>query len=145
MQVTRFFKKKSSRSKSTAKTAKAKNTEQEDTTKEAKEDTVSNPKAGEPSADDIPSDAASSANPESQETVILKPDSLPESYRKRVRTALKGKEIPSAHYSSIYKAIVNSYDKLALNNLLVKTFGSSKGGSVYNLIKDIFMDYSSGK
>ena len=70
-----------------------------------------------------------------------KADSLPETYRKKVRTALKGKEIPSAHYSSIYKAILNSYDKLALNNLMVKTFGSSKGGIVYNQIKDIFTDY----
>ena len=75
------------------------------------------------------------------ETVVMIPDSLPESYRKRVRSALKGKGIPSAHYSAIYKAIFNSYDKLALNNLLVKTFGSSKGGAVYNLIRDIFTDY----
>jgi len=68
-------------------------------------------------------------------------DTLNETYRKRVRTALHGKEIPFAHYSTIYKAIVNSYDKLALNNLMVKTFGSSKGGVVYNQIKDIFTDY----
>ena len=77
----------------------------------------------------------------SQETVSLKPTTLPEVYRKKVRTALRGKGIPSAHYASIYKALINSYDKLALNNLLVKTFGSNKGGVVYNLIKDIFTDY----
>ena len=70
-----------------------------------------------------------------------KADSLPEAYRKKVRTALRGKEIPSAYYASIYKAILHSYDKLALNNLMVKTFGSSKGGVVYNQIKDIFIDY----
>ena len=80
---------------------------------------------------------------EAEESVPLKPDTLPESYRKKVRTALKGKNIPSGNYSAIYKAIVNSYDKLALNNLLVKSFGSSKGGVVYNMIKDIFTDYHS--
>lgn len=72
-----------------------------------------------------------------------KPETLPESFRKRVRAALKGKNMPSAYYSSIYKAIINSYDKLALNNLLVKTFGSSRGGEVYKLIKDVFIDYQS--
>lgn len=75
--------------------------------------------------------------------VLLKPDALPEAYRKKVRSALRGKNIPSGNYSAIYKAVVNSYDKLALNNLLVKSFGSSKGGIVYNMIKDIFTEYHS--
>ena len=90
------------------------------------------------SADELVSDTGA---PGTQ--VKISPQTLPESYRKRVRTALRGKNIPSANYSSIYKAIINSYDKLALNNLLVKTFGSSKGGEVYNLIRDIFTDYQS--
>ncbi len=77
------------------------------------------------------------------EAVLLKPDALPEAYRKKVRSALRGKNIPSGNYSAIYKAVVNSYDKLALNNLLVKSFGSSKGGVVYNMIKDIFTEYHS--
>ncbi len=77
------------------------------------------------------------------EPVMLKPDALPEAYRKKVRSALRGKNIPSGNYSAIYKAVVNSYDKLALNNLLVKSFGSSKGGIVYNMIKDIFTEYHS--
>ena len=75
--------------------------------------------------------------------IKISPQTLPESYRKKVRTALRGKNLPSAYYSSIYKAIINSYDKLALNNLLVKTFGNSKGGEIYNLIRDIFTDYQS--
>ena len=85
------------------------------------------------------------ASQEAEETkeIRISPQTLPESYRKKVRTALRGKNIPSANYSSIYKAIINSYDKLALNNLLVKTFGSSKGGEIYNLIRPIFMDYQS--
>ena len=81
------------------------------------------------------------ASVQQQDDVVKMPDSLPEAYRKKVRSALKGKGIPSAHYSAIYKAIFNSYDKLALNNLLVKTFGSSKGGAVYNLIRDVFTEY----
>ena len=93
--------------------------------------------AEQPAAEDV------KVSEDNTETVPIKPDTLPESYRKRVRTALKGKNIPSAYYSSIYKAILNSYDKLALNNLLVKTFGSSKGGEVYKLLKDIFMDFQS--
>ena len=75
------------------------------------------------------------------ELVKIKPETLPESFRKRVRTVLRGKNLPSANYTSIYKAILNSYDKLALNNLLVKTFGSSKGGEIYNLIKEVFIDF----
>ena len=80
---------------------------------------------------------------DSAQSSPAKAETLPESYRKRVRTALKGRNIPSAYYASIYKAILNSYDKLALNNLLVKTFGSSKGGEVYKQIKEIFTDYQS--
>lgn len=90
------------------------------------------------SVDDLPFDSELSV-----QQVRITPQSLPESFRKKVRTVLKGKEIPSAKYASIYKAIINSYDKLALNNLLVKTFGSSKGGEIYNLLKDIFTDYQS--
>ncbi|MCF0229742.1 MAG: hypothetical protein HUJ76_08655 [Parasporobacterium sp.] len=68
-------------------------------------------------------------------------DALPEAFRKKVRLALRGKKIPSGNYAAIYKAIVNCYDKLALNNHMVKSFGSSKGGIVYNAIKDVFMEY----
>ena len=87
--------------------------------------------------------AISTASESNADQAEAKPETLPESYRKRVRTALKGKSIPSAYYSSIYKAIINSYDKLALNNLLVKTFGSSRGGEVYKSIKDVFIDFQS--
>ena len=90
-----------------------------------------------------PSAEPAAAPEETAEAVPEKAETLPESYRKRVRTALKGRNIPSAYYASIYKAILNSYDKLALNNLLVKTFGSSKGGEVYKQIKEIFMDFQS--
>ncbi|MBQ9032914.1 MAG: hypothetical protein IJ106_15920 [Parasporobacterium sp.] len=115
---------------------------------QTKQEQLGNEKARqEDSAKDPESRPAAGPDPEDERqeevSVILKPDTLPEAYRKRVRTALKGKNIPSAYYSSIYKAIINSYDKLALNNLLVKTFGSSKGGEVYNLIKDIFRDFQS--
>ena len=94
-------------------------------------------------SESAPAASADLPTPEdlSSEQIKITPQTLPESYRKRVRTALKGKNIPSAYYSSIYKAIINSYDKLALNNLLVKTFASSRGGEIYNLIKDIFTDY----
>ena len=101
-------------------------------------------------AADISSEEASAAPQASEpektaEEVTIKTQTLPESYRKKVRSVLKGKGIPSGKYSPIYKAILNSYDKLALNNLMVKTFGSSTGGVVYNQIKDIFTDYHSGK
>ena len=116
-------------------------------TDESKEAAVSQDiAASEPETAPQPETAAAepaAAPEETAEPVPEKVETLPESYRKRVRTALKGRNIPSAYYASIYKAILNSYDKLALNNLLVKTFGSSKGGEVYKQIKEIFMDFQS--
>ena len=116
-------------------------------TDESKEDVVSQDIAAS-ETETAPQPETAAAEPaaapeETAEPVPEKVETLPESYRKRVRTALKGRNIPSAYYASIYKAILNSYDKLALNNLLVKTFGSSKGGEVYKQIKEIFMDFQS--
>ena len=96
-----------------------------------------------PQPETAATEPAVTAAEETAEPAPEKVETLPESFRKRVRTALKGRNIPSAYYASIYKAILNSYDKLALNNLLVKTFGSSKGGEVYKQIKEIFMDFQS--
>ena len=76
---------------------------------------------------------------EKQETQ-KKPD-LPETYRKKVRAALRSDKLSSGNYTTIYRAISGSKDKLSLNNTLVKAYGSEKGGEVYNRIKDIFAEY----
>ena len=69
-----------------------------------------------------------------------KPD-LPEAYRKKVRAALRSDKLSSGNYTTIYRAISGSKDKLSLNNTLVKAYGSEKGGEVYNRIRDIFAEY----
>ena len=124
-----FVKTAKSRSKSKARTRSKSNIAEDDSSSEEPISNISE-------SESTNADAGS-------EVVLLKPDALPEAYRKKVRTALRGKNIPSGNYSAIYKAVVNSYDKLALNNILVKSFGSSKGGVVYNMIKDIFTEYHS--
>ena len=69
-----------------------------------------------------------------------KPD-LPEAYRKKVRAVLRSDKLSSGNYTTIYRAISGSKDKLSLNNTLVKAYGSEKGGEVYNRIRDIFAEY----
>ena len=50
---------------------------------------------------------------------------LPEAIRKKIRTELKDEKLPAGKYTSIYKAVEESENKLALNNALVKTFDTS--------------------
>ncbi len=66
---------------------------------------------------------------------------LPESYRKKVRIALAGEELAPNQYTGIYKAIVESSDKVLLNNALVKQFDNVKGGVIYGKIKNIFKEF----
>ena len=73
-----------------------------------------------------------------------KPD-LPESYRKKVRAALRSDKLSSGNYTTIYRALAGSRDKLSLNNTLVKAYGSEKGGEVYNRIRDIFAEYQNAQ
>ena len=51
------------------------------------------------------------------------------------------KKLPAGKYTSIYKAVEESENKLALNNALVKTFDTSIGSKIYNHIKKIYEDY----
>ena len=73
-----------------------------------------------------------------------KKEYLSEVYRKKVRAAVKGDKLAPSGYTVIYRAIVECKEKLELNNILVKSFGSSKGGEVYGHIKDIFNEYKQG-
>ena len=66
---------------------------------------------------------------------------LPEAIRKKIRTELKDEKLPAGKYTSIYKAVEESENKLALNNALVKTFETSIGSRIYNHIKKIYEDY----
>ena len=66
---------------------------------------------------------------------------LPEAIRKKIRTELKDEKLPAGKYTSIYKAVEESENKLALNNALVKTFDTSIGSRIYNHIKKIYEDY----
>ena len=66
---------------------------------------------------------------------------LTESWRKKVRTAVREDGLSPGSYSAVYKAIAGSADKLELNNRLVKAFDSNKGGLLYNHVKGIFDEY----
>ena len=66
---------------------------------------------------------------------------LPEAIRKKIRTELKDEKLPAGKYTSIYKAVEESENKLALNNALVKTFDTTIGSKIYNHIKKIYEDY----
>lgn len=76
----------------------------------------------------------------SEEKSIPKP-ALPENYRKKVRTALVGEELAPNQYTGIYRAIVESSDKVLLNNALVKQFDNTKGGVIYGKVKQIYKDF----
>ena len=67
---------------------------------------------------------------------------LTESWRKKVRAAVKEDKLSPGNYTAVYKAIALSGDKLELNNRLVKAFDSTKGGALYNHVKSIFDEYS---
>ena len=71
---------------------------------------------------------------------IPKP-ALPESYRKKVREALASEKLPPNAYTGIYRAIVESRDKVLLNNALVRQFDNVRGGVIYNKIKLIYMEF----
>jgi hypothetical protein len=66
---------------------------------------------------------------------------LPESYRKKVRAAVKPEKLPTSSYAGIYKAIVGSKSKTELNNALVKNFDNARGGKIYGLVKGIYDEY----
>ncbi len=66
---------------------------------------------------------------------------IPEAIRKKIRTELKDEKLPAGKYTSIYKAVEESENKLALNNALVKTFDTTIGSKIYNHIKKIYEDY----
>ncbi len=72
-------------------------------------------------------------------------ENLTESWRKKVRTAIKQDKLSPGNYVAVYKAIANSGDKLELNNRLVKAFDSTRGGLLYNHVKDIFDEYKKSK
>lgn len=71
----------------------------------------------------------------------VKRDELPEAIRKKIRLAVKADQLLPSGYSAIYRAMVESKDKVALNNFLVKVFKGPKGGQVYGHIKEIFEGY----
>ena len=54
---------------------------------------------------------------------------------------IKDEKLPAGKYTSIYKAVEESENKLALNNALVKTFDTTIGSKIYNHIKKIYEDY----
>ncbi len=85
-------------------------------------------------------DAKKSGAKKAKEKPIQKP-ALPESYRKKVRAALEGEKLAPNHYTGIYKALVESKDKVLLNNALVKQFDNTKGGVIYGKIKNIYIEY----
>ena len=66
---------------------------------------------------------------------------LSESWRKKVRAAVKDDKLSPGKYSAVYKAIAESSDKLDLNTRLVKAFDSTKGGMIYKHVKEIFDEY----
>lgn len=68
-------------------------------------------------------------------------EKLSEAYRKKIRAAVKEDKLTAGNYTSIYKAVTGSKDKLELNNMLVKAFGSAKGGEVYKHIRGIYEEY----
>lgn len=85
-------------------------------------------------------EAAAPKKSESQK----KPD-LPEIFRKKVRAALRSDKLSSGNYTTIYRALSGSRDKLSLNNTLVKAYGSEKGGEVYNRIREIFAEFQASR
>lgn len=74
-----------------------------------------------------------------------KAPSLPEAYRKKVRAAVKADRLSPGTYSAIYKELLESASKTALNNALVRQLGNPKGGIVYNHIKDIYEELQAAK
>ncbi len=80
-------------------------------------------------------------NTAAKDTGAKKDNDLSESWRKKVRAAVKGDKLSPGSYTAVYRAIAGSTDKLDLNNRLVKAFDSTKGGLLYNHVKDIFDEY----
>ncbi len=77
-----------------------------------------------------------------KQTSDKKASDLTESWRKKVRAAVKEDKLSPGNYTAVYKAIAQSNDKLDLNNRLVKAFDSTRGGALYNHVKGIFDEYN---
>ncbi|MBO5474285.1 MAG: hypothetical protein J6A08_10960 [Lachnospiraceae bacterium] len=73
---------------------------------------------------------------------VQKTAGLSESYRKKVRTAVKEDGVSAGTYSTIYKAIINSKSKQEFHNSIMKVLGNEKSTLVYNHLKDVYQEYS---
>ena len=70
---------------------------------------------------------------------------LPESFKSKVREAVKEDKLTGNDYKIIYSAVCTSKDLQELNNQFVKGFGKTKCGVVYKHIKEIFKEYIKSK
>lgn len=66
---------------------------------------------------------------------------LPEATRKRIRQAVKEEQLVASAYTTIYRLLLTSADKLAFNNSLVKSFGQEQGTRIYGELKNIYVEW----
>ncbi len=68
---------------------------------------------------------------------------VPESVKKKVRSALKEEELKAGAYRKVYMCMLESNEKSALNTSLVHAFGQETGNKYYKLILTAFSAWRS--
>lgn len=74
-------------------------------------------------------------------TTQAMPDKFPESFRKKVRTAVKGDQITASHYTNIYKFMLECATVTDYKSRLVQSIGKNKGREVFAHTQDIYTEF----
>lgn len=69
------------------------------------------------------------------------PDKFPESFRKKVRTAVKEDQITASHYTNIYKFMLECATVADYKSRLIQAIGKKKGPAVFEHTRDIYAEF----
>lgn len=78
-----------------------------------------------------------------QQPAKSKTGSTTEAARKKIRKAVADQKLAGSHYTAIYKAFETSKDKNSYDTFLRKNLGQEKGAAIYNVTKEIWVEYHS--
>jgi len=77
----------------------------------------------------------------SDDTNSRKAPSMPESFRKKIRAAVKKENLQASKYTSIYKAMESATNHSDYKAKIVAILGKDQGDSVYNHTQIIYSEY----
>ena len=91
--------------------------------------------------EEAPEEKPADNNQAAKTTTQAMPDKFPESFRKKVRTAVKGDQITASHYTNIYKFMLECATVTDYKSRLVQSIGKNKGREVFAHTQDIYTEF----